>query len=324
MKLGDPNEGSLKNNNLYNDKELFDDADLDWYDYGFRNYDPQIGRFTQLDPLTDQFPELTNYQYASNDPIGNVDVDGLEGGSAVLGHVGDAVVTSSSFMPDIAVQGLSKAAVAQKSITAINAGINAIKLGANLVDHTQVKTLVNLKSVSREIQTQSYLAQVFDKMGSWLNRVSHGSGSYQDYGIIFTGNDNGTMEFRDHVGTLLDAIDLGPAFFGAINSAGLDPEVFRELVSSSGGLKYVANFVEASKSSVEVAERIREAVKKIRQSLPGNESVFKQGNVVYDRMLNLNLRVMKNGKLMPVASKANDTFPPKRVPPDYINPINNH
>ncbi len=82
-KLGDVNEGSLKNDHLYNEKELWDDADLNWYDYGFRNYDPQIGRFTQLDPLTDSYPELTPYQYASNDPIANIDIDGLEGGSAV-------------------------------------------------------------------------------------------------------------------------------------------------------------------------------------------------------------------------------------------------
>jgi RHS repeat-associated protein len=82
-KLPDLNEGAIKNNNLYNDKELWDDADLNWYDYGFRNYDPQIGRFTQLDPLTDDYPELTPYQYASCDPIGNIDVDGLEGFNAV-------------------------------------------------------------------------------------------------------------------------------------------------------------------------------------------------------------------------------------------------
>jgi RHS repeat-associated protein len=77
-KLGDSYEGTLKNNYLYNDKELFDDADLNWYDYGFRNYDPQIGRFPQLDPLTDSYPFLTPYQYAGDEPIANVDVDGLE------------------------------------------------------------------------------------------------------------------------------------------------------------------------------------------------------------------------------------------------------
>ncbi len=78
QKLGDVNEGYLDNKNLYNDKELFDDADLDWYDYGFRNYDAQIGRFTQLDPLTFNYPHYTPYQYAGNEPIANVDLDGLE------------------------------------------------------------------------------------------------------------------------------------------------------------------------------------------------------------------------------------------------------
>jgi RHS repeat-associated protein len=113
-------EGSLKNNNLYNDKELFDDADLDWYDYGFRNYDPQIGRFPQLDPLTDKFPELTPYQYASDEPIANVDMDGLEAiGSIVSSSLGEAVVTSSSFMPNIVVQGLKTAKSSASTLSVV-------------------------------------------------------------------------------------------------------------------------------------------------------------------------------------------------------------
>ena len=77
-KLPDANEGNIDNHNLYNDKELFEEADLDWYDYGFRSYDAQIGRFMQLDPLADDYPELTPFQYASNEPIANIDMDGLE------------------------------------------------------------------------------------------------------------------------------------------------------------------------------------------------------------------------------------------------------
>lgn len=44
-----------------------------------REYDQQIGRFFRLDPIAERFYELTPYQYCSNNPIKNVDVDGLEG-----------------------------------------------------------------------------------------------------------------------------------------------------------------------------------------------------------------------------------------------------
>jgi RHS repeat-associated protein len=67
-KLPDPNEGNVNNKNLYNDKELIDQADLNWYDYGFRNYDTQIGKFPQLDPLTDDYPYYAPYQFAGNEP----------------------------------------------------------------------------------------------------------------------------------------------------------------------------------------------------------------------------------------------------------------
>ena len=60
-------------------KEFGDGVGLEWYDYRHRIYDPQIGRFLQVDSLADKFPFLTPFQYASNDPIRNVDIDGLEG-----------------------------------------------------------------------------------------------------------------------------------------------------------------------------------------------------------------------------------------------------
>ena len=120
-KLGDSFEGLLKNNNLYNNKELFDDGDLNWYDYGFRNYDPQIGRFMQLSPLTDNYPFLTPYQYASNDPITNIDIDGLEGISSTglvdvmvtctirSVHLSAEVVTQSGTFVSIATKTIVKA-----------------------------------------------------------------------------------------------------------------------------------------------------------------------------------------------------------------------
>jgi RHS repeat-associated protein len=67
-----------------NHKEFSDGTGLDWYSYGMREYDPQIGRFFRVDPITDKFYELTPYQYASDNPIRNKDIDGLEGYDANL------------------------------------------------------------------------------------------------------------------------------------------------------------------------------------------------------------------------------------------------
>jgi RHS repeat-associated protein len=47
-------------------------------DYGMRIYDPRVGRFLSVDPITKQYPELTPYQFASNRPIDGIDFDGLE------------------------------------------------------------------------------------------------------------------------------------------------------------------------------------------------------------------------------------------------------
>ena len=47
-------------------------------DYGFRIYDPRLVKFLSVDPLTEKYPQLTPYQFASNCPIAGNDLDGLE------------------------------------------------------------------------------------------------------------------------------------------------------------------------------------------------------------------------------------------------------
>ena len=47
-------------------------------DYGMRIYDPRLGRFLSVDPLTKGFPWYTPYQFAGNSPIAKIDLDGEE------------------------------------------------------------------------------------------------------------------------------------------------------------------------------------------------------------------------------------------------------
>src|SRR5690554_694731 len=64
----------------FNNKEI----DNEWqgqgnsYDYGFRIYNPRIGKFLSMDPLFRSYPFYSPYQFAGNMPIAAVDLDGLE------------------------------------------------------------------------------------------------------------------------------------------------------------------------------------------------------------------------------------------------------
>jgi RHS repeat-associated protein len=48
------------------------------YDYGFRIYNPQIGKFLSVDPLFKEYPWNSPYTFAENDVIRSIDLDGLE------------------------------------------------------------------------------------------------------------------------------------------------------------------------------------------------------------------------------------------------------
>lgn len=57
-------------------------------DYGMRIYDPRLGRFLSVDPISNDFPYLTPYQFASNTPISAIDLDGLEAVVVMTGEIG--------------------------------------------------------------------------------------------------------------------------------------------------------------------------------------------------------------------------------------------
>ena len=62
----------------YQGEELTEDLGLDVYEFKWRMHDPAIGRFWQVDPLSEKFYYNSTYAFSENSTIGFIELEGLE------------------------------------------------------------------------------------------------------------------------------------------------------------------------------------------------------------------------------------------------------
>jgi len=165
------------------------------YDYGFRIYNPQLGKFLSVDPLTASYPWNSSYAFAENNPVRFIDLDGLEKANPEMFTL--AIVQINSLRSEIASD-------PSKNVTKV--------------------TGVNMEKVLEQLENQIVFAQ-----GGHSNALTNFMGYY--CGKSAAQNDLILYNPMGYVSLMTDLFSQGSAQFGGTGMELSIPENLRSGVS---------------------------------------------------------------------------------------------
>ncbi|MFL1011736.1 RHS repeat-associated core domain-containing protein, partial [Flavisericum labens] len=181
----------------YSGKELNEELELDWYDFGARNYDVALGRWMNPDPLAEKYYGASPYNYALNNPTLFIDPDGKD---VIISIDEDGNITISG---NIYIHGSGandkEASKIEKSIenywNAAGLGYKdedgneySVKFDVNVEvydeETTELKEGDNLVEIKDE-EGRSYVDGVRSNGGTWYSKESSPGANYFTYAHEF-------------------------------------------------------------------------------------------------------------------------------------------
>jgi RHS repeat-associated protein len=281
-------------------QEFANGTGLEEYDFGARNFDPQIGRFDQVDPKAQKYLEQSTYDFVGNNPILRFDANGMEWDDKSKKEIDKLNKEIDGKIKDInkEIDGVSKSAKDANGNATYNAdeqakvdGLNSrvddlnaakheIKAMGDDPDHIfslKGKSGIKDGGISADPKDLKKVTITYGKrdVANELHEIKHGFQLTEKY-MTLNANGTATPAIRG-TGALLevDAYQRELSYTGSLNfslspKAGADPVA----VLNNTGLLGTANQINTPFTATKYSDISTELISRMMRSAIGNKKEY--------------------------------------------------
>ena len=291
------------------EKDNEDYGEGNGYEYGFRVYNPRLGRFFSVDPLTKKYPELATFQFSSNSPIANIDLDGLEA-LAYFNNKYEFYGSNGKLLSAKQYQIRDKSKEISWAANKINYLFTGESKMGTLTVYTNTIYRINSDGkITHEIKKLGELyipAEGDTKKGGFYFTSERGGGGSSSQGGKMAGTDNNLIS----IDLLLGAAGF-PTDGGEVENTKRFVEIFKKGGKDWGKIiEIVEGMARGTKAAYEAGDKVGEATNKAKE-------IYKKSSVYYDEDLGRNLERDTDSTGTPTDKQAPDTLHNKKKTTGY-------
>jgi len=155
--------------NKFQNQEFNDDLGVNYYEFKWRNHDPQIGRFIQIDPLSDEYEYNSTYAFSENKVTSHFELEGLE--SVSIQGQNKASTFNHHQSKDLSTIELNRKATLTNKTTVNYDQKNSVKKGAIS------SFLQELPEVGETLRSVDFTQSVSESVTKYSAKILEGDGA---------------------------------------------------------------------------------------------------------------------------------------------------